>query len=98
VLSGSHGPTDLLAAGPTERPTHLGLDLRALLQPPLVVTVDHGVWRCGSAAASITDGIVRVAGAQPDTVTAIWAAAHAAWWLADQGQPVDPVIRPARQR
>jgi glycerol-1-phosphatase len=98
VLSGSHGPIDLLAAGPTERPTHLGLDLRALLQPPLLVTSDHGVWRCGSASASISDGTVQVAGAQPDTVTAIWAAAHAAWWLADQGQPVDPVIRPARPR
>src|ERR687894_1110467 len=48
VLSGSHGPADLLAAAPTERPTHLGLDLRALLQPPLTVTVDQGVWRCGS--------------------------------------------------
>jgi hypothetical protein len=63
-----------------------------------MVTVDHGVWRCGSASASISDGTVRVAGAQPDTLSAIWVAAHAAWWLADQGQPVDPVIRPAPPR
>jgi glycerol-1-phosphatase len=98
VLSGSHGAADLLVAAPTERPTHVGLDLRALLQPPLTVTVDQGVWRCGSALASVTDGTVRVTGAQPDALTAIWVAAHAAWWLADQGRPVDPVIRPAPPR
>jgi glycerol 3-phosphatase-2 len=98
VLSGSHGAVDLLVAAPTERPTHLGLDLRALLHPPLTVTVDQGVWRCGSASASVVDGAVRVSGAQPDALTAIWAAAHAAWWLADQGRPVDPVIRPAPPR
>ena len=98
VLSGSHGATDLLAAAPSERPTHLGLDLQALLQPPLVVTLNQGVWRCGSASVSVADGTIAVAGAQPDTPAAIWAAAHAAWWLADQGQPVDPVVRPARPR
>jgi len=98
VLSGSHRAADLLAAAPAERPTYLGLDLRALLQPPLVVTVDQGVWRCGTASVSVADGTIRVAGAQPDTPAAIWAAAHAAWWLADQGRPVDPVVRPATPR
>jgi HAD superfamily hydrolase (TIGR01450 family) len=98
VLSGSHGPADLMVAAPTERPTHLGLDLRALLQPPLTVTVDQGVWQCGSASASVVDGTVQVSGAQPDALTAIWAAAHAAWWLADQGRPTEPVIRPAPPR
>jgi glycerol-1-phosphatase len=98
VLSGSHRAADLLAAAPAERPTYLGLDLRALLQPPLVVTVDQGVWRCGTASVSVADGTLRVAGAQPDTPAATWAAAHAAWWLADQGRPVDPVVRPATPR
>ncbi len=98
VLSGSHGAADLLVAAPPERPTHLGLDLRALLQPALVVTVDNGVWHCGSASATVTDGMILLDGAQPDTPAAIWAAAHAAWWLADQGRPVDPVVRPARPR
>jgi hypothetical protein len=96
VLSGSHGGADLVAAAPAERPTYLGLDLRALLQPPLLVTFDQGAWRCGSAFVSVSDGTIRVAGAQPDTLSAIWAAAHAAWWLADQGRPFDPVVRPAR--
>jgi glycerol-1-phosphatase len=98
VLSGSHGAADLLAAAPSERPTHLGLDFRALLEPPLTVAVDQGVWRCGSALVTVANGMIRVAGAQPDTPAAIWAAAHAAWWLADQGRPVDPVVRPARPR
>jgi glycerol 3-phosphatase-2 len=98
VLSGSHGSADLLAAAPAERPTHLGMDLRDLLRPPLTVTVDRGVWRCGSASVTVANDTIRVAGAQPDTPAAIWAAAHAAWWLADQGWPVDPVVRPARPR
>jgi glycerol-1-phosphatase len=98
VLSGSHGAADLLTAAPTERPTHLGLDLRALLQPPLAVTFDNGMWRCGSASVWVANGTIRVAGAQPDTPVAIWAAAHAAWWLTDQGRPVDPVVRPAPPR
>ncbi len=33
VLSGAHGPKDLVTAPPEARPTHLGLDLRALLHP-----------------------------------------------------------------
>ena len=41
VLSGSHGPDDLLRAGPGDRPTHIGQDLRALLDPP----TDHHVQR-----------------------------------------------------
>jgi HAD superfamily hydrolase (TIGR01450 family) len=98
VLSGSHRAADLLAAAPAERPTYLGLDLRALLQPPLVVTADQGVWRCGTASVWVAEGTIRVAGAQPDTPAAIWAAAHAAWWLADQGRPFDPVVRPATPR
>ncbi len=33
VLTGAHGPTDLVGAGADSRPTHLGYDLRDLLQP-----------------------------------------------------------------
>lgn len=98
VLTGSHGAADLLAAAPPERPTYLGADLRALLQPPLAVTASPEGWRCGPAHATLTDRTVRVAGAAADTPTAIWAAAHAAWWAADQGRPVDPVLRPAAPR
>lgn len=98
VLTGSHGAADLLAARPGERPTHLGYDLRALLEPPLTVKADAGDWRCGTARATVVDGAVRLSGAAPDSVSGIWAAAHAAWAAADQGGTVDPVIRTAAPR
>lgn len=98
VLTGSHGPADLLLAVPSQRPTHLGADLRALLQPALVATVDAQGWRCGPARATVANGIVQVTGAAPDTPAAVWAAAHAAWAAADQGRAVDPVVRAAAPR
>jgi glycerol 3-phosphatase-2 len=98
VLTGSHGAADLLLAQPGERPTYLGHDLRALLEPPLTATADDEGWRCGSARATVTDGAVQLQGAPPESAVAIWAAAHAAWAAADQGQAVDPVIRTAVPR
>ena len=95
VLTGSHSAADLLAARPGERPTHLGNDLRALLEPPLVVTADGDGWRCGPAHATVSDGVVELAGAAPESPAGIWAAARAAWAVADQGRAVDPVIRTA---
>jgi hypothetical protein len=63
VLTGSHGAADLLVAGPGERPSHLGSDLRALLEPPLVATAEDEGWRCGPARAVVRDGAVEVGGA-----------------------------------
>ncbi len=79
VLTGSHGAADLLLARPGERPTHLGYDLRALLEPPLVVMAEGDGWRCGPAWATVHDGAVQLAGAPPESPAGIWAAAHAAW-------------------
>ena len=98
VLTGSHGAADLLIAQPGERPTHLGQDLRALLEPPLVATVEDEGWRCGPARATVRNGAVELDGAPPESVAGIWAAAHAAWAAADQGQPVGPVIKTAVPR
>jgi glycerol-1-phosphatase len=98
VLTGSHGPADLLVARPAERPTHVGYDLRALLDPPLVVTAEAGGWRCDSAHATVADRTVRLSGAPTDSVPGLWAAAHAAWAAADEGRTIDPVIRPAAPR
>lgn len=47
VLSGVHGKRDVLAAD--NRPTHLGWDVRALLQPPAEVVVEGDGARCGQA-------------------------------------------------
>ena len=98
VLTGSHGAADLLLARPDERPTHLGYDLRALLEPPLLAIAEGTGWQCGSAWATVRDGAVELTGAPPDSPAGIWAAAHAAWATADQGRAVDPVVRTAVPR
>jgi glycerol-1-phosphatase len=98
VLTGSHGAADLLSARREERPTHLGHDLRALLDPPLTAVAEADGWRCGPAFATVRAGAVELAGAEPDSVTGLWAAAHAVWAATDQGRPVDLVIRTAGPR
>ena len=89
VLSGSHGAADLLAADPSCRPTHLGWDLRALLEPVRVVSAMDGTFRCGGAAARVVAGRLVVEGAAPTFVDALWATAHLAWQVADAGGTVD---------
>ena len=90
VLSGSHGPDDLLRAGPGDRPTHIGQDLRALLEPPLIVTPSGPGFACGSARAEVKGGrLVVQADADATELEVLWAAAHAAWTSADQGITVD---------
>ncbi len=93
VLTGSHGPADLLTAGPGARPTHLGHDVGALLRPCLEVTVDGDTARCGDAVARVEDGRLLLDGERPttddDRVVATWAAAHLAWRAIDQGSPLD---------
>ncbi len=89
VLSGSHGAPELLAADPQSRPTHLGRDLRALLEPPRIVLEAGGAYRCGGATARLVDGRIELEGAAPPLVDALWAAAHLAWTATDQGHPAD---------
>ncbi len=100
VLSGSHGPADLLTAAPGSRPTHLGQDVGALLLPPLDVTLDATSARCGTATVRAVDGRLELDGAAPTTtdarVAATWAAARLAWREADAGHPLDlGVVLPA---
>jgi HAD superfamily hydrolase (TIGR01450 family) len=93
VLTGSHGAAELLAAGPGNRPTHLGYDVGALLRPALAVEVEQGTARCGSATARVVDGSIVLEGDAPatvdDVVDATWAAAHLAWQAQDAGHPLD---------
>jgi glycerol 3-phosphatase-2 len=89
VLSGSHGAPDLLAADRSSRPTHLGWDLRALLEPVRVVTTSSSSFRCGGAAARVVAGRLVVEGAAPTFLDALWATAHLAWKVADAGSAVD---------
>jgi len=89
VLSGSHRATELFDAGPGERPTFVGEDLRALLRPPLVVNHTAGEFHCGRAIASADDERLAVQRNGSTDIEAIWAAAHAAWWAADHGIVLD---------
>ena len=95
VLTGSHGPADLLVAGPTNRPTHLGYDVGALLQPALEVEAEDegGSARCGSVVAQVRDGRLVLPAGRPTTtddwVAGTWAAAHLAWRAQDAGETLD---------
>jgi HAD superfamily hydrolase (TIGR01450 family) len=89
VLTGSHGPGDLCAATPHERPTHLGYDLRALLAPRLLAQRIPDGFRCGSATARLVAGRVELDGAEAPGIEALWALAHLTWQAADQGRSLD---------
>lgn len=47
VFSGAHGKKDVVAAD--NRPTHVGQDLRALLNPVAEVVIEEGIAMCGPA-------------------------------------------------
>ena len=93
VLTGSHGPADLLTAAPGSRPTHLGYDVGALLRPALEVELSPETAVCGQATARVVDGSLKFDGGTPATtdgrVAATWAAAHLAWQAQDAGRPLD---------
>lgn len=82
VLTGAHGKADLVAAGPGERPTHIGADVRALLEPAREVEVVPGRVSCRGQVAEAAGGRV-VLGRGPDSVPAqldaLWAVATLAW-------------------
>ena len=89
VLSGSHGPRDLLQAPAGSRPTHLGADLRALLQPARTARLEGGTCTVGPLEVTAGRGSVVVSGPAEDPLDALWAAAQLAWQAADSGRPLD---------
>ncbi|MGQ0466230.1 MAG: HAD-IIA family hydrolase [Sporichthyaceae bacterium] len=86
VLTGVHGPADLLAAAPELRPTYLAEDLRGLLVEHAPVGFDaDGVatlrgWRAGSAAGRMW---LEGSGERVDAVRVACAAAWASGATAD---------------
>lgn len=83
VLSGSHGKDDLVGAEAHQRPTVVGWDLRALLEPvrPVrgdLVTVED------DALVLTTNPTTR-----DEQLDALWSVAHRAWAAADSGRPLD---------
>lgn len=92
VLTGAHGPADLLGAAPGCRPTHLGYDLRDLLRPARVGIERPGEVSCGDQTAVLDSGRIVLAGVpedRPSALDALWAAARLAWRIADLGRAVD---------
>lgn len=92
VFSGAHGPRELLDALATQRPTHIGLDLRALLLPERVVRRDGRRATCGtgSAVASDTELVLETAVEDSeDALDALWALAQLHWEAVDQGHRLD---------
>lgn len=82
VFTGAHGIADLLAADESGRPTHIGWDLRALLEPARRVLVAEGVAECGGQRARLQSGSI-VFDDVPDSrdaqLNALWAALQLAW-------------------
>lgn len=92
VLTGSHGPADLLAAPSGSRPTHLGHDLRDLLAPARTVQLDGDQARCGDAVVTAGAALQLTAGGTGSSRAegdALWAAAALAWRAADTGRHLD---------
>lgn len=82
VFTGAHGKSDLVQAGPGERPTHIGADLHALLEPARVVRMDARSAACGDEVAMLEDDRV-ILMTTPTSLTrqldALWAIAHLSW-------------------
>jgi glycerol 3-phosphatase-2 len=83
VLSGVSSAGDLIAAGPSERPSYLGRDLRALRLTHPGSQASDGVATCGAARAGVVDGAVTVKistdGATPDGLDGLRALCALAW-------------------
>jgi glycerol 3-phosphatase-2 len=95
VLSGSHGPRDLLTAPTGSRPTHLGQDLTALLLAPRVTELDGDDVQVGGVTARTVEGQVLLEGSSDDPLDALWAVAQLCWRSLDEGRPpaVDTALR-----
>jgi len=78
VRTGVSDLGDLLAAPAQQRPTYLGADLRALLEPHPAVTLDDGVARCGGWTVRVASGRLVVEGDGPDDDW--WRAVAVAGW------------------
>lgn len=92
VLSGAHGPVELLAAGPDRRPTHIGRHLGTLLDPPREVQREGNRVACRSMAAVATCTEIRLEHPPADpeqAIDALWAVAQLAWAADDRQAPLD---------
>ncbi len=82
VFTGAHGKSDLVATGPGERPTHIGADVRALLEPPRTAEVEPARAVCRGQIARAEAGTVLLESV-PTTLEAqldaLWAITQLVW-------------------
>ncbi|CAA9408427.1 MAG: 4-nitrophenylphosphatase [uncultured Propionibacteriaceae bacterium] len=93
VLSGAHGAAELLAAGDDCRPTHIGLHLGALLNPPREVSWLVNRVTCNTMAAVAAHGQIRLERKPADAeeaVDALWAVTQLVWQARDRRCLIDP--------
>ena len=88
VFTGAHGAAELIAAGPGERPTAIGWNVGALLQPTRTVHVadQDGSVTVGTQVVRYQDGTLTLDTEPVDRETAldaVWAGARLCWRLAD---------------
>ena len=89
VLTGVTDVLGLLAAPPGRRPTHVGVDLRALLEPGTGPLLSQAAASAGGWRLEAVDGTVRVVSAGPRPADGIHALASLAWQAADRDERLD---------
>ncbi|MEV4807973.1 HAD-IIA family hydrolase [Nonomuraea sp. NPDC049421] len=93
VLTGVATPADVLTAEPRHRPTYVGEDLRALLEP--YPEVRDGA--CGGWRARWEDGALRLEG-DGSRIDGLRAACDAAWAAVGEGRLEEDAVKPALDR
>lgn len=82
VFTGAHGKADLAEAAPEYRPTYIGYDATALLEPPREARFDGSRILCGYQGVDLADGAAYLstnAVTRDEQLDALWAALQARW-------------------
>lgn len=82
VFTGAHGKADLAVAAPDSRPTFIGYDTAALLEPPREAVFSGQRYTCGYQEVDVHDGHGWLSTApvtRDEQLDALWAALQAHW-------------------
>ncbi len=82
VFTGAHGKADLADAAPELRPTWIGFDAAALLEPPREAFLEGQRYTCGYQEVDFTDGLGWLSTrpvTRDEQLDALWAALQARW-------------------
>jgi len=82
VFTGSHGKADLASASERLRPSAIGYDLSALLEPRRVASVADGEASCGAVRVKVVSGDLVIEGetnTRDSQLDALWAGLQLIW-------------------